>query len=73
MAWNSGNYCSWVADWLHADPTILGPSLTRYIGSTGYDLHQLHDDIAQFAFLLGGNDGEHLLEPADPGATGGET
>lgn len=58
-----GQLLQLIADWLHHDPTVLTPSLTRFIGHPGYQLPDLHDDISRFAFLLGGNDGEHLLAP----------
>lgn len=52
-----------VADWLRHDSAALDRSLTGFIGSHGYPITELHADIARYAFLLGGNDGEHLLQP----------
>jgi hypothetical protein len=50
-----------VSDWLHADAAPLGASMARFIGHPAYNIATLHDDLARFIFLLGGNDGEHLL------------
>jgi hypothetical protein len=36
-------------------------SFAHFVGSPGYDVADLCADIGKFAFLLGGNDGEHLL------------
>lgn len=41
-------------------PRRLTPRIHR---SSAYGLEQLRSDLARFAFLLGGNDGEHLLSP----------
>jgi hypothetical protein len=46
-----------------ADPGTLSPSLPAYAGHPAYGLDALRCDLDRFAFLLGGNDGEHLLEP----------
>ena len=46
-----------------ADPGTLSPSLLAYAGHPAYGLDALRCDLDRFAFLLGGNDGEHLLEP----------
>ena len=51
------------AAWLAADPGTLSPSLLAYVGHPAYGLDALRCDLDRFAFLLGGNDGEHLLEP----------
>jgi hypothetical protein len=50
-------------DWLAADHDQLSDSLERFIGSPAYGVETLRTDLANFAFLLGGNDGEHLLAP----------
>ncbi len=52
---------TFLAGWLTTDPDTLHTSLTHYLGTTGYDLHQLGQDLHRFAFLLGGNDGEPLF------------
>ena len=44
-------------------PRTLSPSLLAYVGHPAYGLDALRCDLDRFAFLLGGNDGEHLLEP----------
>ena len=33
------------------------------VGNPAYGVETLRTDLANFAFLLGGNDGEHLLAP----------
>ena len=52
-----------IADWLAADPARLSPSHLAYVGHPAYELDALRYDLNRFAFLLGGNDGEHLLGP----------
>ena len=52
-----------IAAWLASDPARLTPSLLDYVGHPAYGPDQLRQDMDRFAFLLGGNDGEHLLEP----------
>lgn len=47
-------------DWLSADHDHLSASLERFIGSPAYNVETLRTDLANFAFLLGGNDGEHF-------------
>jgi hypothetical protein len=51
-----------LGDWLAADHGELSDSLERFIGSPAYDVETLRADLANFAFLLGGNDGEHLTD-----------
>jgi hypothetical protein len=50
-------------DWLASDHTHLDTSLTRFVGTRGYNLPQLRTDLDRFTFLLGGNDGEALFHP----------
>jgi hypothetical protein len=50
--------------WLAADPARLSPSLLNYVGDPAYAMDDLRYDLDRFAFLLGGNDGGHLLGPA---------
>jgi hypothetical protein len=50
-------------DWLATDHGHLSDSLERFIGSPAYGVEILRADLANFAFLLGGNDGEHLIDP----------
>jgi hypothetical protein len=52
-----------LAGWLAAGTAGLSPSLLAYAGHPAYGLDALRCDLDRFAFLLGGNDGEHLLEP----------
>jgi hypothetical protein len=50
-----------ISDWLDADAAPLGASMARFVGHPAYDIAALHDHLARFIFLLGGNDGEHFL------------
>ena len=52
-----------MAGWLAADPATLSPSLLAYVGHPAYGIGALGCDLDRFAFLRGGNDGKHLLEP----------
>jgi len=52
---------AFLAGWLSADPGTLSPSLLAYVGHPAYGLDTLRCDLDRFAFLLGGNDGEHLF------------
>jgi hypothetical protein len=52
-----------IARWLTTDPAALGQSLLAFIGHPAYGPAHLASDLNRFAFLLGGNDGEYLLEP----------
>ncbi|MEV4021085.1 hypothetical protein AB0J35_62500 [Nonomuraea angiospora] len=36
-------------------------SFTQFVGTPGYDAADLGSDIDRFTFLLGGDNGEHLL------------
>jgi hypothetical protein len=74
-----GQLLQLIAQWLHHDTAALDRSLTRFLGTPGYPLQELDTDVTRYAFLLGGNDGEHLLDPwpnppgrdPDPGANPG--
>jgi hypothetical protein len=50
-------------DWFTADHTNLDTSLATFLGTSGYDVHQLRADLDRFTFLLGANDGEALFKP----------
>lgn len=50
-------------DWLDVEQDQLESSLTRFVGSPGYQLNQLRSDLDRFTFLLRGNDGEPLFQP----------
>jgi hypothetical protein len=50
-------------DWLASDHAQLSASLERFIGSPAYNVETLRTDLANFVFLLGGNDGEHFTAP----------
>jgi hypothetical protein len=49
-----------IAGWLAADHERLAASLLGYIGHPAYGPDALRAGLDRFAFLLGGNDGEHL-------------
>jgi len=54
---------TFLADWLSgSQQRTLADSLATFVGHTAYDANQLHSDLHRFAFLLGINDREHLLE-----------
>jgi hypothetical protein len=50
-------------DWLATDRGHHSDSLERLVGSPAYGIATLRVDLANFAFLLGSNDGEHLIDP----------
>jgi hypothetical protein len=55
---------SFLGEWLASDGEVLAASLERFVdvpGRDGYDLDELHADLARFAFLLTGQDGERLV------------
>jgi hypothetical protein len=52
---------TFLAGWHTADRGALEESLGRYLGTSGYDLNQLAQDLHRFAFLLGATDGERLF------------
>jgi hypothetical protein len=52
-----------LSDWLATAGDELAGSLTRFVGTDGYDVGQLRGDLDRFAFLLGGTDGEALFGP----------
>jgi hypothetical protein len=49
-----------IKDWITGSDDAKA-SFAHFVGSPGYDVADLCADIDKFAFLLGGNDGEHLL------------
>ena len=49
--------------WLARDHNHLGASLAAFAGNRAYHTRQLQNDLDRFTFLLGGNDGEPLLQP----------
>jgi hypothetical protein len=58
-----------VKEWLTSDNEAKA-SFARFVGNPCYNAAGLCADIERFSFLLGGNDGEHLLmipcPPASP-------
>jgi hypothetical protein len=57
-----GEILQFLADWITTDRERLDTSLATFIGSRGYDISELHADLHRYAFLLGGNDGQPLLD-----------
>lgn len=55
-----------IARWLATDPERLAASLLAYIGHPAYGPDALRADLERFAFLLGGNDGEHFFGQEQP-------
>jgi hypothetical protein len=51
-----------LGDWLASEPDHLDASLTRFVGTHGYNLQTLRTDLDRFTFLLGGNNGEALFQ-----------
>lgn len=49
-----------VKEWLTTDNKAKA-SFAQFVGSHSCDAADLCTDIERFSFLLGGNDGEHLL------------
>lgn len=56
-----GEMLEFLGRWLVSDRAGLAGSFERFVGSVGYDLDGLRADLARFAFLVGGNDGEELF------------
>jgi hypothetical protein len=56
-----GEMLEFIGDWLRSDRGRLAESLRRFVGIDGYDIEQLHGDLARFGFLLGFTDGEVLF------------
>ncbi|HZS22548.1 MAG TPA: hypothetical protein VFA63_16390 [Pseudonocardiaceae bacterium] len=53
---------TFLSDWLDStDSNQLAASLQRFVGTTGYNLTELHTDLARFTFLLGNDDGTQLF------------
>ena len=51
-----------LADWIATNNEPLATSLTNFVGGRGYDINELEADLTRYAFLLGGNDGQTLLD-----------
>jgi hypothetical protein len=49
--------------WLAVDHVRPGASVARFIGTDGYGVGALRNDLARFMFLLGETDGEGLFTP----------
>ena len=55
-----GELLVFVSGWLDSEGDLLAGSFRRFVGSDGYPIGGLRADLARFAFLLGGGDGEVL-------------
>ena len=53
---------TFIADWTAADRERLTASLEAFLGSAAYNIAELHADLQRFAFLLGGSDGQAILD-----------
>jgi hypothetical protein len=51
---------AFVSDWLARNREQLEPSLQRHVGTEGYGIQLLRQDIERFVYLLGG-DGSDLF------------
>ena len=60
---------SFLGGWLVSDGKALAASLGRFAAGHGYDMAALRSDLARFAFLLTGEDGQRLFG----GEPGGQT
>ena len=58
---------SFLGDWLVSDGKALAAPLGRFVDDHGYDMAALRSDLARFAFLLTGENGQRLFdgEPGD--------
>ena len=56
----AGEMLEFVHDLIASAPDVIAEVLGRFIGSDAYDLAALQNDLARFAFLLGG-DAERLF------------
>jgi hypothetical protein len=52
---------SFLGDWLASGDEALSVSLGRFVDAQGYDGSALRADLARFAFLLTGQDGERVF------------
>jgi hypothetical protein len=60
-----GELLTFLGDWLTGPDTgQLDASLRRFVGTNGYDLPALRQDLARFTFLLGNDDGQRLFSTA---------
>lgn len=58
---------TFIRDWLtSSDRDRLAQSFRNFVGADGYDLTELHNDLARFTFLLGYDDGEQLFGGGAP-------
>lgn len=55
-----GELLAFLVGWLGGDDCLAG-SFNAFVGVGGYVVDDLRADLARFAFLLGGDDGEMLF------------
>ncbi len=57
-----GEMLDFLRDWLGGtDNALLTASFRRFVGTDGYELTELRQDLARFTFLLGNDDGGQLF------------
>jgi hypothetical protein len=57
-----GQMLDFLRDWLGGtDTELLAASFRRFVGTEGYDLDGLRQDLARFTFLLGTDDGTQFF------------
>ena len=56
-----GEFLEFVVRWLDSDDDGVAGSLQRFVGHGSYGVDELRMDVARFAFLVGGRDGERLV------------
>jgi hypothetical protein len=61
-----GEMLGFLGQWLASDRAVLASSLSRFVGTGGYDAETLRADVLRFEFLLGGSDGESLFGDDEP-------
>jgi hypothetical protein len=56
-----GELLEFLDRWLASGEECLAGLLARFVGVGGYELEELRSDVARFAFLLGGIDGDAFI------------
>lgn len=60
-AFELGELLGFLDNWITCDRARLARSLGRFVGSDGYGIDQLQEDLSRFGFLLGFSDGGRLF------------
>lgn len=61
-----GQLLEFLIDWLRQNDECLADSFRRFVGTDGYDIHELRSDLASFTVLLGTGSGDLVVEDAPP-------